>query len=309
MGFPPTSQIPNNNSHLYPQALQLKLYQAFIFSIPILFSIILFLLFYLFYLKRRANSFSSNSQILPTSANNNQPTIQQFPNYVCQIGLKKEIKDKLPIVLFDEELGTRESQCCVCLGEFEVKEELLQMPSCKHLFHIECIHHWLHTNTTCPLCRSFVIPISKFENQDQDSSNIRTDQTLFPVGESQNQIQHILVPVRESQSDHQPQILPSEQHQGSSNSQTEQTASPVEESENRTEQTLVPVRESQSDHQPQILPSEQYQDSSNSRTEQTPIPVGELQARMAQAGIPVGESRTNEACLTQQSVEFHVQIQ
>ncbi|XP_065858992.1 probable E3 ubiquitin-protein ligase RHA4A [Euphorbia lathyris] len=192
MGFPPSSPIPNNSSHLYPQALQLKLYQAFIFSIPILFSIILFLLFYLFYLKRRANSFSSPSQILPTSSANNQPSVQQFP-YVCQIGLKKEVKDKLPIVLFDEELGTRDSQCCVCLGEFEVKEELLQMPSCKHLFHIECIHHWLHTNTTCPLCRSFVIPITKFENPEpqipqlerQDSSNSRTEQTAIPVRESQ----------------------------------------------------------------------------------------------------------------------------
>ena len=50
--------------HLYPQELQLKLYQAFIFSIPILFSIILFLLFYLFYLKRRASSLSSSSSLI-----------------------------------------------------------------------------------------------------------------------------------------------------------------------------------------------------------------------------------------------------
>lgn len=51
--------------HQYPQEIQLKLYQAFIFSIPILFSIILFLLFYLFYLKRRANS---NAPLLPLTA-------------------------------------------------------------------------------------------------------------------------------------------------------------------------------------------------------------------------------------------------
>lgn len=65
MGRPAAETTPTSATHLYPQALQLKLYQSFIFSIPILFSIILFLLFYLFYLKRRAtssNHFSSNSQ-------------------------------------------------------------------------------------------------------------------------------------------------------------------------------------------------------------------------------------------------------
>lgn len=39
-----------------------------------------------------------------------------------------------------------------------MKEELLQVPSCKHVFHIECIHLWLLTNTTCPLCRCSVLP-------------------------------------------------------------------------------------------------------------------------------------------------------
>jgi len=55
---PQTSSSPPTLPHMYSEELQLKLYQAFIFSIPILFSIILFLLFYLFYLKRRASSFS-----------------------------------------------------------------------------------------------------------------------------------------------------------------------------------------------------------------------------------------------------------
>lgn len=60
---------PHDHSppHQYPQEIQLKLYQAFIFSIPILFSIILFLLFYLFYLKRRANS-NPPPPLLPLTA-------------------------------------------------------------------------------------------------------------------------------------------------------------------------------------------------------------------------------------------------
>jgi hypothetical protein len=57
---PKSSTITNSPtpSNMFPEELQLQLYQAFIFSIPILFSIILFLLFYLFYLKRRASSFT-----------------------------------------------------------------------------------------------------------------------------------------------------------------------------------------------------------------------------------------------------------
>ena len=69
MGLPQAPAPP----HLYPQQLQLKLYQAFIFSIPILFSIILFLLFYLFYLKRRASSISSPPHIIPGSSNQATP--------------------------------------------------------------------------------------------------------------------------------------------------------------------------------------------------------------------------------------------
>ncbi|CAN8325738.1 unnamed protein product [Cochlearia groenlandica] len=162
----PQTPIP---PHLYPQAIQLKLYQAFIFSIPILFSIILFLLFYLFYLKRRASS-SSSPMILPLSST--QQSSSHLPS-VCLLDVKVELKDKLHVVLFNDELGTRDSLCCVCLGEFELKEELVEMPSCKHIFHIDCIHLWLYSHTTCPLCRSSVFisttKTSLDENNHQDS--------------------------------------------------------------------------------------------------------------------------------------------
>ncbi|KAJ4711857.1 putative Ring finger protein [Melia azedarach] len=181
MGLP---QSPSTPPHLYPQALQLKLYQAFIFSIPILFSIILFLLFYLFYLKRRASNLSS-PPILPTSSN-------QAPTYIhnstCpHIGWKGEIKNKLPTILFDEGLRTRDSQCCVCLGEFEIKEELLQVPSCKHVFHLDCIHHWLHSNTTCPLCRCSIIPLTKLCNPASTSVTPSTQDGDANANSSQDQ--------------------------------------------------------------------------------------------------------------------------
>ncbi|KZV44646.1 hypothetical protein F511_38624 [Dorcoceras hygrometricum] len=146
-------EAPQSSSppHQYPQAIQLKLYQAFIFSIPILFSIILFLLFYLFYLKRRVSSFSSTSPVLPRMINDVNVTIPADSN------LKSELKNNLCTVLFDDYHKSKDQLCCVCLGEFELKEELLQVPSCKHMFHIDCIRHWLHSSSTCPLCRTPVV--------------------------------------------------------------------------------------------------------------------------------------------------------
>uniref|UniRef100_A0A7N0U2Q5 Uncharacterized protein n=1 Tax=Kalanchoe fedtschenkoi TaxID=63787 RepID=A0A7N0U2Q5_KALFE len=59
MGFPEAASDPP--SHLYPQPIQLKLHQLFIFSVPVLLSIILFLLSFLFYLKRRSRAAASAS--------------------------------------------------------------------------------------------------------------------------------------------------------------------------------------------------------------------------------------------------------
>ncbi|XP_010266560.1 PREDICTED: probable E3 ubiquitin-protein ligase RHA4A isoform X2 [Nelumbo nucifera] len=102
--------VPNTTTtsppHPYPQAIQLKLYQAFIFSIPILFSIILLLLFYLFYLKRRASNLPSSPPTL--TGRLNQATNYSYPP--PGMDLKEEMRNKLPIIIYDEELRTRSSQ-------------------------------------------------------------------------------------------------------------------------------------------------------------------------------------------------------
>ncbi|KAK7393831.1 hypothetical protein VNO78_22395 [Psophocarpus tetragonolobus] len=162
MSLPEAATSPP--THLYPQELQLKLYQAFIFSIPILFSIILFLLFYLFYLKRRASSLSASSPHLLPRTIANPSTTTRYHSSPCRLDLTLQFLDKLPRILFDEDLIARDSLCCVCLGEFELKEEVLQIPYCKHVFHFDCIHHWLQSNSTCPLCRCSIIPTAKFLN-------------------------------------------------------------------------------------------------------------------------------------------------
>ena len=43
-------------------------------------------------------------------------------------------------------------ECQICLGEFEVDEQMNTLP-CMHFFHAECIKTWLQDNAECPLCR------------------------------------------------------------------------------------------------------------------------------------------------------------
>merc|ERR1711871_1217363 len=44
------------------------------------------------------------------------------------------------------------SSCTICLGDYEVKEELRLLP-CGHCFHAECVDAWLQINRVCPICK------------------------------------------------------------------------------------------------------------------------------------------------------------
>lgn len=53
------------------------------------------------------------------------------------------------------------AQCAVCLSIVQEGETVRQLPACKHLFHVGCIDMWLHSHSTCPLCRASVEPLGK----------------------------------------------------------------------------------------------------------------------------------------------------
>ncbi|KAL5714685.1 RING-type E3 ubiquitin transferase [Ranunculus cassubicifolius] len=131
---------------------ELKLYQAFIFSIPIFFTFILLFLFYLFYLRRRRRRMDWPS-VQQTSYLHNNPRLSE-----C--GLNKEIREMLPIIVFKETFSIRDTLCSVCLGDYQAEDRLQQIPVCSHTFHMDCIDHWLTSHTTCPLCRLSLVPAS-----------------------------------------------------------------------------------------------------------------------------------------------------
>lgn len=55
-------------------------------------------------------------------------------------------------------LGKGSMDCAVCLSEFQDDEILRLLPKCGHAFHPDCIDMWLFSHTTCPLCRSSLLP-------------------------------------------------------------------------------------------------------------------------------------------------------
>lgn len=142
------------SSHCQPPLPELKLYQAFIFSIPILFTLVLLLLFYMLYLRRRRNAWAA-SQIMA------QYEARGFTSEPSECGLKKEFRDMLPTIVFNENVLIEDTQCAVCLGDYEIDEKLQQLPVCGHTFHLECVDKWLANNTTCPLCRTSLLQAAK----------------------------------------------------------------------------------------------------------------------------------------------------
>ena len=51
-----------------------------------------------------------------------------------------------------------EMECAVCLGEYEVGEDVRRFYECGHHFHADCIIPWLAREDHCPTCRTKIQP-------------------------------------------------------------------------------------------------------------------------------------------------------
>ncbi|XP_008800481.2 RING-H2 finger protein ATL3-like [Phoenix dactylifera] len=72
----------------------------------------------------------------------------------------------LPSLVFRPEEFKEGLECAVCLSELAEGEEARLLPNCKHGFHLECIDMWLHSHSTCPLCRCPLVAEVKPESAD-----------------------------------------------------------------------------------------------------------------------------------------------
>ncbi|XP_010455416.1 PREDICTED: RING-H2 finger protein ATL7-like [Camelina sativa] len=146
----PGTYIPSNSNGA---AEKMKAYQAIIFSIPICFTFIVLFVLYVVYLRR--NSAAS----VDWSSLGMRGGAFVRPNNLstAESGLSKDVREMLPVVIYKESFSVKDSQCSVCLGDYQANEKLQQMPSCGHTFHMECIDIWLTSHATCPLCRLSLI--------------------------------------------------------------------------------------------------------------------------------------------------------
>lgn len=82
---------------------------------------------------------------------------QAFVN-LQSVGLEKSVVEALPTFEYKPSEMNSKLECVVCLEEFEDGEKGRTLPKCGHNFHLDCIDMWLHSHSTCPLCRASVQP-------------------------------------------------------------------------------------------------------------------------------------------------------
>eukprot|EP00708_Paratrimastix_pyriformis_P002828 GAFH01001586.1.p1 GENE.GAFH01001586.1~~GAFH01001586.1.p1 ORF type:complete len:368 (+),score=54.01 GAFH01001586.1:385-1488(+) len=74
---------------------------------------------------------------------------------VPQNASREEI-EQLPTTKFHPgSLPKDKATCAICLSDYEPGESLKILP-CLHIFHQECIDHWLASNHVCPICKTSV---------------------------------------------------------------------------------------------------------------------------------------------------------
>ncbi|KAL3517091.1 hypothetical protein ACH5RR_023993 [Cinchona calisaya] len=115
-------------------------------------------------------------------------------------GLEPTIVAAIPTMKFSHEAfsSTEDTQCTICLGDYEDKDVLRIMPKCGHSFHLSCIDVWLRKQATCPVCRlsvqesfeaKYVQPSMHRTTQSFGNSEISAEQSqrsqiwLLPAGQ------------------------------------------------------------------------------------------------------------------------------
>mmetsp|Transcript_1264 Transcript_1264/g.1500 ORF Transcript_1264/g.1500 Transcript_1264/m.1500 type:complete len:90 (+) Transcript_1264:520-789(+) len=75
----------------------------------------------------------------------------------------------------DQVKETKENVCTICLEPVKHHKKTRELLNCGHLFHEECLRHWLKANTvtpTCPSCKSKLqIHFYPMLSEDSESSN------------------------------------------------------------------------------------------------------------------------------------------
>ncbi|KAF5203550.1 Ring-h2 finger protein atl10 [Thalictrum thalictroides] len=93
-------------------------------------------------------------------------------------GMEPVVVATFPTKKFNDDFFSpgEDSQCTVCLAEYQKKDILRILPYCNHYFHVTCIDTWLQQHSTCPVCRISLrsSPERKFTMQPISTTLIRS---------------------------------------------------------------------------------------------------------------------------------------
>ncbi|KAL0449393.1 UNVERIFIED_CONTAM: RING-H2 finger protein ATL54 [Sesamum latifolium] len=94
--------------------------------------------------------------------------------YIRTVGLPQSVIDSITMFKYKKEEGlTEETDCSVCLSEFQEDESIRLLPKCSHAFHGPCIDTWLRSHKNCPVCRA---PVSSEATGPTDSGSMVENQ-------------------------------------------------------------------------------------------------------------------------------------
>jgi len=68
-------------------------------------------------------------------------------------GMSKDKIKEIPMKPYHKALFEDNCQCIICMENFSENELVKQLP-CGHIFHGDCIDHWLSQQKNCPFCKA-----------------------------------------------------------------------------------------------------------------------------------------------------------
>ncbi|XP_022631567.1 RING-H2 finger protein ATL14-like [Vigna radiata var. radiata] len=128
-----------------------------IFSAAILLALCIIALLFCTFTQDQTFAFHAH-----TTPPKNQRLVKIFNNLFWVVEEKRSGKTQQvmkllgSIVCFQNQPFLSGSECAICLEELKNGEECVVFSVCGHIFHFDCIKHWLEEKPTCPNCRHCV---------------------------------------------------------------------------------------------------------------------------------------------------------
>jgi hypothetical protein len=59
-------------------------------------------------------------------------------------------------VMNGDQMRLYDRECSICKDNIEIDNSFIKSPSCNHIFHSDCIIHWIKLQSFCPVCRAVI---------------------------------------------------------------------------------------------------------------------------------------------------------